>query len=204
LEECGKGQNLHRNLVESVEKLQEAGLIVSAGFIVGFDNDTNEIFDDQINFIQNSGIVNAMVGLLNAPIGTKLFKRLKEENRLLENFTGNNMDGSINFIPKMNYRDLISGYAKIIKTIYSHQEFYQRLRKFIVNYQLPKWQTSLLNMTQIKAFFRLLWRIGIRDTGKKHFWKFFFFSLFKHPKKFPVAMTLSVYGFHFRRVAATI
>jgi radical SAM superfamily enzyme YgiQ (UPF0313 family) len=204
LEECGKGQNLHRNLVESVEKLQEAGLIVSAGFIVGFDNDTNEIFDDQINFIQNSGIVNAMVGLLNAPIGTKLFKRLKEENRLLENFTGNNMDGSINFIPKMNYRDLISGYAKIIKTIYSHQEFYQRLRKFIMNYQLPKWQTSLLNMTQIKAFFRLLWRIGIRDTGKKHFWKFFFFSLFKHPKKFPVAMTLSVYGFHFRRVAATI
>lgn len=204
LQECGKAQNLKRDLIESVNKMQKAGLVVSAGFIVGFDNDTASIFDDQIDFIQKSGIVSAMVGLLNAPIGTKLFKRLQSENRLLESFTGNNMDGSINFVPKMNYKELIRGYSKIIKTIYSHREFYQRLKKFIENYQLPNWDTSLPDLNRLKAFFRIIWKIGIRESGKKYFWEFFFFSLIKYPKKFPIAMTLSVYGFHFRKVAATI
>jgi len=122
--ECGKSQNRKRDLIESINKLQQKGMIVSAGFIVGFDNDKQNVFDQQINFIQKSGIVSAMVGLLNAPTGTKLFKRLKSENRMLENFSGDNMDGSINFIPKMNYRDLIGGYKKILDTIYSQREYY--------------------------------------------------------------------------------
>ena len=171
---------------------------------MGFDNDPPSIFEDQISFIQSSGIVSAMVGLLNAPLGTKLFKRLKNEGRLLENFSGNNMDGSINFVPKMNYGELIRGYTKIIKTIYSHREFYSRLKKFIQEYRMPSWDSPVLNMTQVKAFFRLVWKIGILDKGKRHFWKLFFFSLFKYPRKFTVAMTLSVYGFHFRRIAASI
>lgn len=204
LSECGKSQNLRRDLIGSVKKLQKNGMIVSGGFIIGFDNDPPEIFEDQIKFIQNSGIVNAMVGLLNAPTGTHLYNRLKKENRLLESFNGNNMDGTTNIIPKMDYRILIKGYTKIIHTIYSPREYYGRIKSFLSEYRVPAWKKQMLTSTEIKAFLKLLWSLGILDKGKKYFWQTFIYSLIKHPKKFPLAMTLSVYGYHFRRIAATI
>ena len=204
LQECGKKQNLKRDLITSVKRLQENGFIVSGGFIVGFDNDSPAIFDEQINFIQNSGIVSAMVGLLNAPTGTKLFKRLKSENRLLESFSGNNMDGSINFIPKMNYSELIGGYSRILDTIYSPKEYYERVKKFLREYKLPKWQSNIISFGEVKAFIKLIWKIGIFGKGKKYFWQIFMLSLFKYPKKFPIAMTFAVYGFHFRRIAENV
>ena len=204
LVECGKNQNRSRNLTQSIIKLMNKGMIVSGGFIVGFDNDPPDIFDRQINFIRESGIVSAMVGLLNAPTGTKLFKRMKEENRLLDNFTGNNMDGSINFIPKMSYNSLVAGYDKIIQSIYSPKEYYTRVRKFLNEYKLPDWENVHISFNEMKAFFKIVWRIGIRDKGKKDFWKLLFHSLIHYPKKFSLAMTFVVYGYHFRRIAASV
>jgi hypothetical protein len=145
-----------------------------------------------------------MVGLLNAPTGTKLFARLKSENRLLETFSGNNMDGSINFIPKMNYRDLMAGYSRIVKTIYSQKEYYYRLKHFLTNYKQPFWNKNKIKLKEVRAFMMLLWLLGTLEKGKKYFWKLLAFSLFKHPNKFPLAMTMAVYGYHFRRVAARI
>ena len=184
LVECGKNQNRSRNMTESIVKLINKGMIVSGGFIVGFDNDPPDIFDRQINFISESGIVSAMVGLLNAPTGTKLFKRLKDENRLLDTFTGNNMDGSINFIPKMKYDQLVSGYDKIIQSIYSPKEYYSRIRKFLNEYKLPDWENVHISFNEMKAFFKILWRIGVLDTGQKHFGNFFFMPSFIIPKSF--------------------
>ncbi len=204
LTECGKSQNLRRDLVDSIQKLQRKGFIVSGGFIVGFDNDSEEIFQEQISFIQKSGIASAMVGLLNAPIGTKLFKRLKSENRLLENFSGDNMDGSINFIPKMEYSNLISGYNKILETIYAQDKYYERLKMFLREYKLPEWKSSAISPAEVKAFIKLLWMLGIKENGKKYFWKLLFHSITKHPKKFSTAMTMAVYGFHFRRIAESV
>ena len=202
LEECGKSQNLKRDLIESIRKMQNAGLIVSGGFIVGFDSDGTEIFEEQISFIQQSGIIAAMVGLLNAPTGTRLFKRLKDEDRLIENFTGDNMDGSINFIPKMNYAELIKGYHQILDNIYSQKKFYERIKLFLENYKAPDWQKSKFRMRELDAFFQLIWKLGIFEDGRKYFWKLFFLSLTKYPKQFSLAMTMAVYGFHFRKVAA--
>ncbi len=204
LKECGKAQNQRRNLVSSVKKLQQHGMIVSAGFIIGFDSDPPDIFDQQINFIQKSGIVSAMVGLLNAPEGTHLFKRMQKENRLLESCNGNNMDGLTNFIPKMNYKDLIAGYSRIIHTIYSPGEYYKRIKAFLKEYKVPEWKSSKLSLSEIKAFVKLLWLIGVLDKGKRHFWRTLIYSFFRYPKKFSLAMTLTVYGYHFRRIAATI
>ena len=204
LTECGKSQNQRRNLIDSVKKLQQAGMIVSGGFIVGFDNDPDDIFERQINFIQKSGIVSAMVGLLNAPTGTPLFERMKKENRLLENWSGNNMDGYTNIIPKMNYRDLMAGYSNIIHTIYSPREYYGRIKSFLNEYKVPSWRSQMLTFTEIKAFVKLLWLIGILEEGRKYFWQTLVYSFFKYPKKFSLAMTLVVYGYHFRRIAATI
>lgn len=204
LEECGKFQNLKRDLITSVREMQNHGFIVSGGFIVGFDSDSEKVFKEQIDFIQQSGIVTAMVGLLNAPTGTKLFKRLQEENRLLDMLATSNTNGSINFIPKMNYGDLIAGYSNIIKTIYSQKEFYIRLKHFLYHYNLPEWSSNKIRLNEIKAFLRLIWLLGIIEKGKQYFWKLLGVSLFKFPKKFTLAMTLAVYGYHFRRVAATI
>ncbi|MEJ5263021.1 MAG: B12-binding domain-containing radical SAM protein [Ignavibacterium sp.] len=204
LVECGKAQNLRRNLVDSVKKLQRAGFIVSGGFIVGFDSDTEKVFDEQFQFIQHSGITNAMVGLLNAPTGTKLYERMKDEGRLLDMFSGNNMDASINFTPKMSYKNLISGYSKLLHSIYSQQEYFKRVKEFLNEYNLPNWQKSKITLRELKAFFRLLWFLGVVEKGKKYFWKLLLLSLFKYPKKFTTAMTLAVYGFHFRRVIRTV
>jgi radical SAM superfamily enzyme YgiQ (UPF0313 family) len=202
--ECGKSQNLKRNLVNAVKKLQQHGFIVSGGFIVGFDSDSPSVFQDQIDFIQKSGIVSAMVGLLNAPIGTKLFKRMQLENRMLDAFNGNNMDGTMNFVPKMNYRDLIAGYSRIVKTIYAQEEYYHRLKHFLSNYKQPYWNKNKIQLKEVRAFMMLLWILGVLEKGKKYFWKLLAFSLFKHPNKFPLAMTMAVYGYHYRRVAAKI
>jgi len=204
LTECGKKINLKRDLVESVHKLQSKGLVVAGGFIVGFDNDPPSIFVDQINFIRESGIISAMVGILNAPTGTKLFKRLKSEKRLLGNFDGNNVNSSMNFIPKMKYGELMTGYTNILRTIYSEKEYYIRIRKFLKNYKMPELRHTMISFAQVRTFFKLIWKLGLTDSGKIYFWKLFFFSLFNYPKKFVLAMTFAVYGIHFREIVRTI
>src|SRR5205085_2392123 len=126
LKEAQKGQNTRRDLLESVRKIQAYGLEVMAGFIVGFDHDPEDIFERQINFIRESAIPLAMVGLLTALPNTQLWRRLEREGRLLQESTGNNTDGSLNFIPRMDTARLIEGYQRILRTIYSPAEYYRR------------------------------------------------------------------------------
>ncbi len=200
LVECTKYQNQNRDLVASVKKLQEFGLEVQGGFIVGFDSDPESIFQTQIDFIQRSGIVTAMVGLLNAPTGTRLYRRLKEEGRLLRSFTGNNTDFSLNFIPKMDYDRLIRGYKHILDTIYSPKEYYERIRTFLQVYKPPRTKPGKVQSHQIKAFFRSIWFLGIRGKGRRHYWRLFISYLMKSPPKFARFILLAVYGYHFRKV----
>ncbi|MBN1998184.1 B12-binding domain-containing radical SAM protein [candidate division KSB1 bacterium] len=204
LAECGKAQNQKRDMVEAVQKLMRCGLMVSGGFIVGFDNDPPDIFDRQIAFIQKSGIVPAMVGLLNAPSGTRLHQRLKAENRLLTTMSGDNMDGSINFIPKMNYDKLQSGYKRMIRTIYSPKVYYHRVKTFLREYRVPQVKMSRLTWRDIKALLRSMWILGLIEKGKRYYWRIVLYSLFRHPKKFPLAILYSIYGYHFRKVAETV
>ncbi|MFC1947648.1 B12-binding domain-containing radical SAM protein [Chloroflexota bacterium] len=200
LVECAKYQNQNRNLVDSVKKLQQFGLEVQGGFIVGFDSDPESIFQTQIDFIQKSGIVTAMVGLLNAPTGTKLYQRLKKEGRLLNTFTGNNTDFSLNFIPKMDNDKLLNGYQQILDTIYSPKEYYERIRTFLQEYKPPRTKPGKVQGHQIKAFLKSIWYLGIKERGKRHYWKLFVSYLVKSPPKFARFILFSVYGYHFRKV----
>lgn len=204
LEECGKLQNLNRDLIASVKKLQRHGLMVSAGFIIGFDKDPHNIFELQKKFIQKSGIVTAMVSLLNVPLGTRLFDRLKAENRLINTTSGNNMEGTLDFIPKMNYQKLVKGYKDILDNIYSQKVYYERVKIFLKEYQPQLNKPVKISISDFKAILRSFWKLGLLEKGKLYYWKLFFLSLFKHPKKFPVAMTLAIYGFHFRKVIEMI
>ncbi len=201
LTECTKFQNKNRDLIACVKKIQKFGLQVQAGFIVGFDNDPLSIFEKQIKFIQKSGIVIAMVGLLNALHGTRLYNRLKKENRLLlKDATGDNTDCSINFIPKMDYNKLITGYKKILSTIYSPKCYYERVRKFLKEYKPLQKKIFRFHFSHIGTFFKSILRLGIIGKERVHYWKLIFWSLFRRPRLLPLATTFAIYGFHFRKI----
>jgi len=200
LTECSKFQNKNRDLLASVKKIQKSGLQVQAGFIVGFDNDPLTIFDTQIKFIQDSGIVTAMVGLLNALPRTQLYQRLEKEKRLLKDTSGDNTDFSINFIPKMNYDILISGYKKILNTVYSPKYYYKRVKTFLREYMPPQKKMFRFNMKYFCALFKSMFILGILGKERFHYWRLFFWTMFRRPKLFPMAITFSIYGLHFRKV----
>jgi len=198
LAECAKSQNQNRDLVASVKKIQNYGLEISGGFIVGFDSDPLSIFKSQISFIQRSGIVTAMVNLLNAPRGTRLHQRLKKENRLLNDSSGDGM--SINFIPKMNYETLINGHKHVLDTIYSPGHYYERVKTFLEEYK-PRGETaSRLQSHHIRAFVKSIWFLGIRGKGRRYYWRLFLSTLLKQPRKFPISIRLSISGYHFCKV----
>jgi radical SAM superfamily enzyme YgiQ (UPF0313 family) len=200
LENCNKVQNRNRDLLQSIKQIQHKGIDVSAGFIVGFDSDSPTIFKRQIDFIQKSGIVTAMVGLLNAPRNTKLYQQLKTENRLTTEATGSNTDFSMNFIPKMNTLELLNGYKKIIKDIYSAKPYYKRIRQFLVDYKRPQVKQMDMKFTYLKAFIKSIFIIGVFNRGQSEYWKFLLWTLFRYPGSFANAMTYVVYGYHFRTV----
>jgi len=201
LTECDKYLNKNRDLIACVKKIQSNGLEVQGGFIVGFDNDPPSIFERQISFIQKSGIVTAMVGLLNAPRGTRLYHRLKKEERLLNDPSGDNTDFSINFIPKMNIETLMDGYKKILNTIYSPKHYYKRVITFLKGYK-PKPLKKKINLkfSNFKAFLKSIWLLGIKGKERLHYWKLISWTLVRHPRFFHLAISLAIYGFHFRKI----
>jgi radical SAM superfamily enzyme YgiQ (UPF0313 family) len=202
LMECHKLQNRNRDLAASVKKIQNHGFEVQGGFIIGFDSDPASIFRKQINFIQNTGIVTAMVGLLNAPKGTKLYQRLKKENRLLKDMSGDNMDFSINFVPKMKYETLVTGYKHVLDTIYSPRHYYERVVAFLKEYKPRKTAgLSQLRFSHIFSFIKTIWFLGITNKGRRYFWRLLISTLLRRPRHFALSIGLSVSGFHFRKVA---
>lgn len=197
---CNKVQNKNRDLLKSIRQIQNGGMQVSAGFIVGFDSDTPSVFQRQIDFIQQSGIVSAMVGLLNAPKNTKLYHQLKAENRLTTDSTGNNTDMSMNFIPKMGYRDLLDGYKRIIHNIYSTKPYYNRIRRLLLNYNRKTAYQSKISFSLCWAFLKSMFIIGIVNNGRWEYWKLVMWTLLNRPGALIDAITYTVYGYHYRKV----
>jgi radical SAM superfamily enzyme YgiQ (UPF0313 family) len=199
LAECGKKHNKNRDLIEDVKRIQRHGMQVQGGFIIGFDSDTPSIFRRQIDFIQNSGIVTAMVGLLQAPLGTRLYQRLAYEGRLEHAFSGDNVDGRTNIIPRMPLDVLQKGYRRVMQSIYSPANYYARVKTFLREFR-PSKVTVPIDFQHILALFRSILRIGILGRARIEYWRFLLWVLFRKPRLFPLAVTFTIYGFHFRRV----
>ncbi len=207
LQECSKFQNINRDLVECVKKIQKFGLNVRGGFIVGFDNDSSETFDRQIDFIQKSTIITAMVGILNAPRGSRLFERLECEGRIIKDISGDNTDFTTNIIPKMGYEKLYEGYKKVIKAIYSPRPYYERVKAYLKEYDpIEKRRRGfdlkymLQHINYFIAPFKATIVLGIIDDARRYYWKLTLWSLLRRPRLLPQAITYSIYGFHFRKV----
>lgn len=201
--ECGKVQNAKRDLVAAVRKIHRAGMQVMAGFIVGFDSDRPEIFAQQRRFIRESGVVTAMVGMLTALPGTRLFARLTREERIVGASTGNNLDATVNFVPTMDARVLSEGYRRLVKHLYEPRVYYQRVLTFLRDYR-PTRIRARIRATDVLAFLRSFWTIGARAPGRRHFWSFLFRAWLSNHRAFPEAVELAIRGYHFRAIAARL
>lgn len=200
LQECGKHQNRSVDLVEAVKTIQRHGMEVMGGFIIGFDNDPPNIFERQIKFIQNSGVATAMIGLLNAIPGTRLYQRLKEEGRLLDLGTGDNCDGNINFIPKMDANTLREGYQAVLRHLYSPKEYCDRVLEFLKDYKPTR--RRRIKMLEVRAFLNSILYLGILDKGKSklYYWKLLINAFLFHRKSFGEAVSSAIIGYHFRKL----
>ena len=199
--ECKKSQNTKRDLLSSIQKIHHSGIQVMAGFIVGFDNDTPSIFDEMINFIQESGIVTAMVGLLQAPNGTELYRRLESEGRILHEMSGDNADGTTNIVPKMDPLVLKNGYLRVVNTLYSPAYLYPRIQTLLKAYR-PEKMPGQVYAKEIMAFFKTIFRMGFRPGEGIYYWRLLFWTLAHCPANFPLMVSLLIYGYHFRKVNA--
>lgn len=203
LTETGKMQNVACDVEQAVKTIQQHGMEVMGGFILGFDSDTKPIvFNNLIQFIQNLGVVTAMVGLLNAIPQTPLYKRLAKEGRLLGDMSGSNTDATMNFRPRMDPEKLINGYKKVLAHIYSPQEYYKRIDTFLNNYT-PK-ARSRIRVREVKAFCKSIFRIGLFSRCSFHYWRLLIKTLFKKPRAFPVAVEMAIIGHHFRKLAKEV
>jgi radical SAM superfamily enzyme YgiQ (UPF0313 family) len=203
LQECHKLQNKGRDLVASIRTLQRAGMEVMGGFIVGFDNDRQDVFKQQFDFIQRSGVVTAMVGLLQALPQTKLYQRLKREGRLETAATGNNTEAVLNFKTKLNREFLQAGYRDLMKKLYEPKVYYQRIRTFLENHR-PSGPSLHVSPSDLQAFLKSFWMLGIWERGRHDYWRFFWSVLLRRPRQLRQAIELAVIGYHFRRVASRL
>jgi len=199
LNECHKTQNKNRDLLESVKIIHRSGMQVMGGFIVGFDSDRPSIFQQQIDFIQKSGIVTAMVGMLQAPPGTRLFDRLQRESRVVNTFSGDNVDGTTNIIPRMGIDSLLDGYQSIMKQIYAPKNYYRRVRTLLKELKTPEINQPI-NFQRFLSFFRSAFRLGVLGKERFYYWQLMLWTLIRKPRQIPVAITLSIYGYHYRRI----
>jgi radical SAM superfamily enzyme YgiQ (UPF0313 family) len=204
LAECRKLQNSGRDLVSAVRTLQASGLEVMGGFIVGFDSDTGDIFKQQFDFIQRSGVVTAMVGLLTALPQTRLYHRLKGEGRLLTEATGDNTaTAALNFSPKLGREYLENGYRELMRRLYEPRNYYRRIRIFLRNHK-PSGERLRLSRVDIEAFFKSFWLLGVWHRGRLAYWRFCAETLVRRPRTFRIAIELAIIGHHFRKVAAAL
>ncbi|MFX1382888.1 MAG: B12-binding domain-containing radical SAM protein [Promethearchaeota archaeon] len=209
LKECGKFQNIKIDLVESIRTIQEHGMQVMGGFILGFDKDPEDIFDAMIEYIQKTGIVTAMVGLLTALPGTRLWHRLKEEGRLIPGCTGENTDVVTNINPLMGMENLVNGYIHVLKTIYNPKNYYKRIETLLdhlkLNPTVLNWDENTSNKKKKIQYgdsmmvLRIIWEIVIKSHNRFRFLRLLVRTLRKRPELRYIAAELAIYGHHFEK-----
>ena len=198
LKGCGKIQNTGRDMLSDIRSIQHSGLEVEAGFIVGFDNDGTLVFQKQWEFIQKSGIVTAMVAMLQAPEGTDLYKRLEKEGRISGEVT-DGTDGTTNILPVMGLGPLTAGYNDLVSKLYSPKAFYARLKLFLNEFKPAGNLSYEMSFKHAMAFPKSILKLGFIGRERVEYWKLMIWTLFRHPRLIPLALRLAIYGYHFSR-----
>ena len=208
-----KLQNTRRSLLESVARIQSYGIEVMGGFILGFDTDKEDIFDRMVEFIEKSGIPIAMVGLLQAMPGTQLFRRLRQEGRIVDAGGGNNtFCDRLNFLPRMDAAKLVEGYREVMKRIYSCEAYYDRVKIYLSRAhpkpakraageratKQPRQSDPWMTRNNLRALVNSIVRQGVFGRHRWSYWKFLAEAATRYRRCFGAAMTLAVMGHHFQ------
>jgi radical SAM superfamily enzyme YgiQ (UPF0313 family) len=196
LKETRKVQNLRRDMASQVHDLLDHGLDVWAGFILGFDSDGPDIFDRMIAFIERAAIPYAMVGILGALPRTPLFARLQKEGRLREDFRGDQF-GVTNVITHLPVTEMISGYRRVLESLYSPEEFFQRCRSNIARWTPVPGSMRRLRPRDLLAAARALVGQGITGSYRSSYWRFLGWVLQHHPGKLTRALAQAGAGHHY-------
>jgi radical SAM superfamily enzyme YgiQ (UPF0313 family) len=205
LQETKKFQNLRADLVESIRSLQEKGLWVTGGFIIGFDSDTEDIFEQQCDLVERTAIAWAMLGFLQAPPTTPLHRRMQEEGRLLT-------DDFCNFHPP-NFRTLIPlpvllrRFQQTLGMLYAPATYYDRCFRSL-NYWQPKAHKApaVPPLAALRMMLASLWRQGICSSYRTEWWKFLYAARrwIRDPLKAWWALVLLGSGHHFINYAREV
>jgi radical SAM superfamily enzyme YgiQ (UPF0313 family) len=202
LKESRKFQNLRKNNVDQVRIIQEKGLWVLAGFIVGFDSDDETIFARQLEFINLTAIAWAMAGILMAPPTTALFDRMKREGRLIEDSQSIMQFGLPNFRTVLPLPILLRGLATLLEGLYQPDAFFERAYNSLKVWQPKATQKPpYLGMRyNLQVLFSSIWRQGIRSDYRLSYWRFLYrmVNLCRHsPAKIWLGFTVLLSAHHF-------
>ena len=201
---AGKSQNTRNDLVDSVRRIQKHGMEVTGGFILGFDDDTEHVFDRQIEFIHRAGIPAAMIGLLTAIPSTQLHSRLAKTGRLLDDTTGDSsFNLELNFIPRMPRDVLIRGYRRVLARLYAPENFFRRCMTLLRQMPSSPTRSIVITGTEIRAFIHSIVRQTV-SSGGAHYLRFLFWVLLRAHRLFPQAIALAVKGHHFFKLKKRI
>ncbi len=199
---AGKTVNANLDLLAAVRNIHAHGMEVSGGFIVGFDEDNEDIFDRQIEFIEVAAIPTAMVTILIALEGTDLHNRLRSEGRLLqESYGSNTHDFHANFVTRMPADLLAEGYKRVMQTLYDPalRNYFDRCRRLLDRLGPGPDVSRPVTARDIRALARSLRTILTERYGRQYL-RFLLWSLRRHPFRFPDAVRLGIKGFHFEAI----
>lgn len=174
LKETHKFQNLRHDIATQIRTIQESGLWVLGGFIVGFDSDDDTIFDRQFEFITRTGIAWAMAGILQAPPTTALFDRMRKEGRLIEDSEATSNFSAPNFRTKLPLPVLLRGLSRLLSELYEPDAFFDRaFRSLQIWKTRPMQKPPQLPMRyNLRILFSSLWTQGLRSSYRAAYWKF--------------------------------
>ncbi len=201
LKSCKKTQNLRRSMFDNIKKLHAAGFIVTGGFIVGFDTDDETIFDSQIDFIQQSGIVLSTVNILKAPPGTELHDRLKREHRLIEPFDFD--ENRTNIKTTMDFQTLYTGYKKILDAVYHPKYIFERSLVFLSEYGNHTSENPIrrkFSFVDVMIFLKINIFIGLHHRIGKYYWKIMLRTFFHRRKNILHALRVGLFLYQFHHL----
>ena len=202
LKETLKTQNLQEDILTSIRRIYSYGIDVMAGFIIGFDNDTLDTFEQQYQFITDAGIQSTVIGLLTALPKTPLYDRLKKDGRLstLEH-AHENTRPSTNVIPKnMPYDAMVDGYIALYRRLLTDREIALRMRNKLRYLGSPIYRSAYSTREGFGITWRLLWK-GIVPGGPRRLWHFLRSLSLHAPSRAPTVISDWAVGLSMREFA---
>lgn len=153
LSRMDKGVNQRHDYAEAISRIQSHGILVHSSFILGYDFDTQSSFEELIGFIDRTRLLMPLINILTPFPGTRLFRRLEEEGRIIHRDWSRYDAKNVVFTPSlMTPEDLLNGYKRVIRAVYSFDSIYKKLRHY---WDIDFWRHS--NKTDpIKFRYRLL------------------------------------------------